>query len=86
MVRTQLYLDDAAHARLRELADRQGKSESELVRDAINQVYMKPVNRELLAALDKAAGSWKNRDDLGDTLEYVRRLRKGTGRRKRLVR
>ena len=84
MVRTQLYLDDAAHARLRELADRQGRTVSDLVREAINQVYMKPDNRELLAALDRAVGIWKDRKDLGDTHAYVRRLRKGTRRKKRL--
>jgi len=85
MVRTWINLDDGVHARLRELADRQGRTVNDLVRAAIHQVYMPvpPDNRQLLAALEQVAGIWKDRDDLGNTREYVRRLRKGSGRRKK---
>ena len=85
MVRTWINLDNGVHARLRELADRQGRTVNDLVRDAIHQVYMPvpPDNRELLAAFEQVVGLWKDRDDLGDTREYVRRLREGSGRRKK---
>lgn len=41
MVRTQLYLDDAVHRRLRQLARRQGQTLSDLVRDALAKMYGK---------------------------------------------
>jgi len=34
-VRTQLYLDEEMHGRLRELAERQGRTVSDLVREAV---------------------------------------------------
>jgi len=37
MVRTQLYLDVRMHRRLRELAERQGRTVSDLVREAVGR-------------------------------------------------
>ena len=39
MVRTQLYLDEAIHARLRNLSRQQGRTISELVREALVRAY-----------------------------------------------
>lgn len=84
MVRTQLYLDDRAHARLHELARQQGRTISDLVREAIDRVYLAHGNDDLLSAFDKVVGIWSDRKDLGSTRAYVRRLRTSTGRKKRL--
>ena len=86
MIRTQLYLDEQIHARLRDLARKQGRTVSELVRDALLRAYGTAGPGELLASLRAVSGLWKDRDDIGDTREYVRRLRRDTRRVRRLGR
>lgn len=83
MTRTQLYLDDAIHARLRALARRQGRSLSDLVREALAKAYGGDREDERQNSLKAIEGLWKNRSDLPGTGAYVRRLRRGT-RSKRL--
>ena len=76
MVRTQLYLDEAIHARLRNLSRQQGRT--------ISGTYGASDAEARQAAVMAVLGLWKGRDDIGDTREYVRRLRRGTRRRQRL--
>jgi hypothetical protein len=83
MVRTQLYLDEAIHARLTKLARRQGRSLSELVRDAQARTYGRGGADERIETLRAIEGLWKDRADLGRTAEYVRRLRRDTRRSRR---
>ncbi|HYT81912.1 MAG TPA: CopG family transcriptional regulator [Gemmatimonadales bacterium] len=78
MHRTQLYLDSATHARLKAAAKRRGRTLSELVREALELVYGSTHTQERLATLRGIAGLWRDRDDLGDTAAYVRRLRRDT--------
>ena len=85
MVRTQLYLEEEIHARLRSLAEQQGRTLSELVRDALVRVYGQIDSDERHRTLRAVEGLWRERKDLGRTDEYVRRLRRGT-RRKKLLR
>lgn len=80
MVRTQLYLDDGVHARLRALARKQGRTISELVREALVRTYGTAGADEVRASLLAVAGIWKDRRDIGDTDAYVRRLRRDTHR------
>ena len=83
MVRTQLYLDEAIHRRLRELAEKQGRTVSELVREALIRVYA-PAEEDLrVATLDGLAGLWRDRKDIGKKGEYVRQLRRDTRRHRR---
>ena len=82
MVRTQLYLDTDTHRRLRELADRQGRTVSDLVREAVARAYGPTETDARLSTLEGISGLWQNRADLGATDAYVRRLRRDT-RRKR---
>jgi hypothetical protein len=82
MVRTQLYLDAQTHRRLRELADRQGRTVSDLVREAVARAYGPSESDAKRSTLEAINGLWRNRADLGDTDAYVRRLRRDT-RRKR---
>lgn len=82
MVRTQLYLDEEMHARLRELAHKQGRSVSDLVRDALSRVYAPSGLDERLSTLHAVEGLWRDRDDIGTTHEYVRQLRRDTRSRR----
>ncbi len=84
VVRTQLYLDEAVHARLRTLARQQGRTISELVREALARAYGTTDVETRQAAVMAVLGLWKDRDDIGEPHEYVRRLRRGTGRKRRL--
>lgn len=75
MVRTQLYLDEPIHRRLQTLSRRQGRTVSELVRDALVRVYGAPDVDERAATLRAIEGLWSDRADIVDSSEYVRQLR-----------
>jgi hypothetical protein len=81
VVRTQLYLDEEIHARLRKLAEKQSRTVSELVRDALVRVYGTGAGDARLATLRAIEGLWRDRRDIGGTDAYVRRLRRDTRRR-----
>jgi predicted DNA-binding protein len=80
MTRTQLYLDDAVHSRLARLAKQQGRTLSDLVREALDRVYGAPGVEDQLRSLRAIEGLWRDRDDLPRTDVYVRRLRRSTRR------
>jgi hypothetical protein len=80
VVRTQLFLDEATHARLRALARRQGRTVSELVREAIARAFGGGTAQERLRTSKAIQGLWRDRKDIGDTYEYVRNLRRDTHR------
>jgi hypothetical protein len=80
MHRTQLYLDRDLHARLTALARRSGRTLSELVREALVMVYGPAQTEEEVRTLRGIEGLWRDRDDLGNTDAYVRRLRRDTRR------
>jgi plasmid stability protein len=80
MVRTQLYLDDDVHRRLRALAAKQGRTISDLVREAVARAYGSGQRDERLHTLQDITSLWRDRDDLGPTGGYVRRLRRDTHR------
>ena len=82
MVRTQLYLGETIHRRLQGLARQQGRTISELVRDALLRAYGAGTN-EREATLRAIEGLWRDRNDIGDTRGYVRRLRRDTRRVRR---
>src|SRR5262249_29355845 len=83
VIRTQLYLDDAIHRRLQALARRQGRTLSEMVRDALLKAYGPAHADERAATLRGSEGLWRDRDDIGDSAAYVRRLRRDTRRLRR---
>ena len=76
MKRTQLYLNEDIWKALRIRARQRKTSISELVRQAVREKYGRSAadRREAMQAL---VGIWKNREDLPDSEQYVRRLRKG---------
>jgi hypothetical protein len=76
MRRTQLYLNEDIWKALHIRARQRKTSISELVRQAVRAKYGRSAadRREAMQAL---VGIWKNREDLPDSEQYVRRLRKG---------
>ena len=83
MKRTQLYLEESVWKLLQIHARQSGTSISELVRQAIRDKYaISPAKRR--EAMQAWVGIWKDRKDLPSTEAYVRQLRKGDRRRKRL--
>ena len=66
MIRTQIYLTEEERTALSVLSSETGKSQSALIREAVDHLVGKfgKVRRDVV--LDNAAGLWKNRDDLPD--------------------
>ena len=83
MKRTQLYLDEDIWKALHIRSRQSGTSISELVRQAVRDKYgISPAKRR--EAMQAWVGIWKDRKDLPGTEAYVRQLRKGGRRRRRL--
>lgn len=78
MKRTQLYLDEEMARMLAAESRRRGTTVSELVREAVSTVYGKRPRADRRATIHRLAGVWADRDDMGDTQEFVRRLRRST--------
>jgi hypothetical protein len=83
--RTQLYLEDDLWQALQLRARQSGSTMSELVRKAIRDAYIGSAT-DRKAAMKGIIGLWKDRDDIGDPQEYVRKLRHATGKETRLDR
>ena len=78
MKRTQLYLDEEVHERLRSLAERQGRTISDVVREAVARAYGSDIVDKRIDTLENVSSIWQDRKDLGRTDAYVRRMRRGT--------
>ena len=66
MVRTQIYLTEEEHQALRTLSIETGKSQSEWIREAIDQLIVQHKKPDRQKLLQQARGMWKNRADLFD--------------------
>ncbi len=82
MHRTQLYLDEDLHQRLKSLAQKQGRTISDLVREAVARVYAPVGVDERLETLRAVEGIWRDHEEVGDAHEYVRHMRSDTRRTK----
>ncbi|MBN1919559.1 MAG: ribbon-helix-helix protein, CopG family [Verrucomicrobia bacterium] len=66
MFRTQVYLTKKEREALAALARATGKKQSELIRQAVDRLIEQTGAKQQKAALEQAAGLWKERDDLPD--------------------
>lgn len=72
MERTQIYLTERERDALRALAARLGRSQSALIRDAVDRYIDRYQEGNRLDLLRRGRGLWANRLDLPD-FEVVRR-------------
>jgi len=66
MIRTQIYLTERERAGLTALSAVTGKAQSELIREAVDNLIAQRSKNRRQAVLDKAAGMWRDRKDLPD--------------------
>ena len=72
MVRTQIYLTEEERDALSALAEATGKKQSELIREAVDLLIDIAAGSSRDTIIEKAAGMWRDRDDLPD-FETTRR-------------
>jgi hypothetical protein len=76
MIRTQIYLTEEERASLRRASRQTGKSQSELIRQAIDWFVERFVQRDRLTCLRQARGIWEGRTDIPE----LRQLRRESDR------
>ncbi|MBN1654152.1 MAG: CopG family transcriptional regulator [Deltaproteobacteria bacterium] len=76
MFRTQVYLTEDERKRLRERAKRLGRSQSELLREAVDQYLDRDSDSETRKAFEDVIGMWKDRSDLDDLYDNLRKASK----------
>jgi len=64
MIRTQIYLTEAEHSGISELAKLTRKRQSEVIRQAIDEYLTRKKPEDKLAKIRRARGIRKNRSDL----------------------
>lgn len=72
MMETELNLTEQERSRLREISRRTGKTEGELVREAISRLISGFQVENRLVLMQRARGIWKDRNDL-PAVEELRR-------------
>jgi len=66
MVRTQIYLTNEEREGLTVLAENSGRKQSELIREAVDNLIHRSSRSRREAVLKQAAGLWHAREDLPD--------------------
>jgi hypothetical protein len=66
MVRTQIYLTKRERVGLKRMAARNGRSQSEIIRAAVDHWLEHDGPEDRQAVLESVAGLWRHRSDLPD--------------------
>ena len=64
MLNTEINLTEQERNALQEISRRTGKTEGELVREALDQFIAQSQNEDRRMLMQKARGIWKDRQDL----------------------
>jgi len=73
VIRTQIYLTDDEKRQLESVSAIKGISQSDLIRQAIDDLLSRTANADKSDILDSIAGIWKDNDNLPD----IRSMRSG---------
>ena len=66
MVRTQVYLSEKEKFEIEQIARLSGKSQSEILRDAVDQYIILKKSKSWKEKISVGRGIWEKRDDLPD--------------------
>ena len=78
MIRIHVLLDEETRSSLRMLARAQGRTISDLVREAIRKTFAMPSADERERTLQAIEGLWRDRTDIKHEAAYVRSFRRTT--------
>ena len=73
MERTQIYLTRRQRGARNALAQRSGRTQSEIIREAIDDYIARPVSQDRRQLMHRAAGMWADRQDFSEVFTTLRR-------------